>query len=54
MKNIVKLFWMTALALLLAISCASAASDNPNDLAPTPPIPGGAITGQFWEPRYKD
>ena len=54
MKNIVKLFVMTALALLLAISCASAASDNPNKLLPTPPIPGGAITGQFWEPRYKD
>ena len=51
MKNIVKLFWMTALALLLAISCASAASDNPNDLAPKPPIPGGYISGHFLEQR---
>ncbi len=54
MKQFLKLLLMTALALLLAISCASAASDNPNDLAPKPPILGGYISGNFMEPRYKD
>ncbi len=51
MKNIVRILLTASFALVLAISCAYAASDNPNDLKATAPIGGGEITGKFLEQR---